>query len=76
LEGGLVEMIWTELLHRASLKGAGGIGKAAGDKFFTFSVSHLMPAFVALVVGTVLSSVVFIGELIVKRAKKNRALGE
>jgi hypothetical protein len=63
LEAGLLERLWTELQHRASMKGVGGIGEAAGDNFFAFSVSHLMPAFVVFIVGTVLSSVVFIGEL-------------
>jgi hypothetical protein len=80
LEAGLQERVWTELQHRASLKGGGRIGEAAGDIFFPFSVSHLKPAFVVLLVGTVLSSVVFIGELIVnclwERKRKIRALGE
>jgi len=75
LEAGLLEMHWTELQHRASLKGGGGFTEAAGDIFFVFSLSHLMPAFVVLLVGTVLSSVVFIVELIVnclcKRRRKN-----
>jgi hypothetical protein len=75
LEAGLLERLWSELQHRASLKGAGRIGEAAGDNYFAFSVSHLMPAFVALIVGTVLSVVVFIGELIVnclcKSTEKN-----
>jgi len=66
LEAGLLEMLWTELQHRASLRGAGRFTEAAGDMFFPFSVSHLMPAFVVLLGGTVLSSVVFIAELIVK----------
>jgi len=76
LEAGLLEKVWTELQHRASLKGGGRFSEAAGDKFFVFSVSHLMPAFVVLLVGTVLSSVVFIAEQIVnwlcrRRIKRN-----
>ena len=75
LEAGLLERLWTELQHRVSLRGGGRFGKAAGDKFFAFSVSNLTPAFVVLLVGNVLSSVVFVGELIVnclcKRRKKN-----
>ena len=74
LEAGLLEMHWTELQHRASLRGRGRLGEAAGGVFFAFSVSHLLPAFVALLVGTVLSSVLLIAELIVnclcKRRKK------
>jgi hypothetical protein len=65
LEAGLMEMLWTELQHRASLRGGGRYTEAAGDMFFAFCLPHLMPAFVVLLVGTVLSSVVFIVELIV-----------
>jgi hypothetical protein len=72
MEAGLLESQWTELQHRASLMGGGRFTEAAGDMFFAFSVSHLMPAFVVLLVGTVLSSVVFIGELIVNCLCKRR----
>jgi hypothetical protein len=74
LEAGFPERIWTNMQHRASLTGGERLEEAAGDMFFAFSVSHLKPAFVVLLVGTVLSSVVFIVELIVnclcKRKKK------
>jgi hypothetical protein len=66
LEAGLLERVWTELQHQASLRGGGRFRQTAGNMFFAFSVFHLMPAFVALIVGSVLSSVVFIAELIVK----------
>jgi len=72
LEAGLLEMHWTELQHRASLRGAERLREADGDVFFAFSVSHLTPAFVVLLVGTVLSSVVFIGEFIVNCLCKRR----
>jgi hypothetical protein len=65
LEAGLHEMLWTELQHRASLKGGDRLRDADGEKFFPFSISHLKPAFVVLLVGTVLSFVVFISELTV-----------
>jgi hypothetical protein len=65
LEAGLHEMLWTELQHRASLKGGDRLRDADGEIFFPFSISHLKPAFVVLLVETVLSSVVFIGELTV-----------
>jgi hypothetical protein len=77
LEAGLLESLWTELQHRASLIGGGRLREAAGGMFFAFCISHLMPAFVVLIVGTVLSSVVFIAELIVnclcKRRGKNNS---
>jgi hypothetical protein len=72
LENGLLEKVWTELQHRASIRGGGRLREAAGDMFFAFSVSHIMPAFVTLLVGTVLSSMVFIGELIVNCLCKRR----
>jgi hypothetical protein len=72
LEAGFQERIWTELHHRASLRGGRSFRKASGNMFFPFSVSHLMPAFVVMFVGTVSSSVVFIAELIVKGLCKRR----
>jgi uncharacterized membrane protein len=72
LEAGLLERHWTELQHRASLRGGGRFTEAADDTFFAFSLSHLMPAFVVLLVGTVLSLVVFIAELIVSCLFKRR----
>ena len=72
LEAGLLEKLWTELQHRASLSVGGRFIDADGDIFFPFSVSHLMPAFVVLFVGTVLSSVVFIAELILNCVCKHK----
>jgi hypothetical protein len=72
LEGGLLERHWTILQRLASLRIGGRFREAAGDVFFSFSVSHLMPIFVVLLVGTVFSSVVFIAELILKCVCKSR----
>jgi hypothetical protein len=72
LEAGLLEMLWTELQHRASLTGGGRFRKSAVDMFFAFPLSHLKPAFVVLLVGTVMSSVVFIVELILNYRWKGR----
>ena len=82
LEAGLLQKLRTELEHGASLRGGGRFTQAANDRFFAFSVSHLIPAFVALIVRTVLSSVLFIDELILnclcksRKKKRIRALGE
>jgi hypothetical protein len=54
LEAALMQLHWPEQLHRATLRGEGKLGEAA------------LPAFVVLLVGTVLSSVVFIAEVTVK----------
>jgi hypothetical protein len=72
LEAGFQERFWTELQYRASLRGGERFRDSASDKFFAFSVSHLKPAFVVLLVGTVLSSVVFIVEVNVKCLCKHR----
>jgi hypothetical protein len=66
LEAGLQERLWTELHHRASLRGGGIFREAVGDVFFVFTFSHLLPAFLVLIVRYVLSSAVFIAELILK----------
>ena len=82
LEAGFPVRVWREEQQGASLRGGGRFEEAAGDEYFAFSLSHLMPAFMVLLVGTVLSSVVFVGELIVnclckcRRKNKVRALGE
>jgi len=72
LEAGFPERLWSEVQQQDSLRGRGRFVEAAGDEFFTFSISHLMPAFVVLLVGSVLSSGVFIIELIVNRLYKRR----
>jgi hypothetical protein len=43
LEAGLLGRVRSELQHRASLKGGGRIGEAAGYTFFVFSLFHLIP---------------------------------
>jgi hypothetical protein len=70
LEAGFLERHWAELQHRASLRGGGTFREATNEMFFAFSVSHLLPAFVVLLVGTVLSQAVFIGELIVNSLRR------
>jgi len=72
LEAGFLERLWAELLHRASLRRDGRFREAHGGMFFAFSISHLMPAFMVLIVGAVFSSVVFIAELIVNCIYKRR----
>jgi len=72
LEAGFAERFWSEEKHRLSLKGGWRFVPAPGDEYFAFTLSHLIPAFMILVVGTVLGSVVFIGELIVNCLYKRR----
>ena len=72
LEAGFVEMLWSKMQHRASLRRESRFKEATGGMSFAFSVSHLMPAFVVLLVGTVFSSVVFIGEIILNCLYKRR----
>ena len=72
LEGGLQLRLWSEQKHLAVLTGGGRFTEADGDGFFAFCISHLMPAFMVMLVGTVLSSAVFVGELIVNCLCKRR----
>ena len=64
LEAGFLELHWSELQHRVRLRSGAKLREDSSDMFVPFAVSHLMPAFVVLVVGNILSSVVFIIELI------------
>ena len=64
LEADLMERLWAELQHRASLIGGDRLREADGDSYFAFSVSQLLPAFVVLCLVNVLRLVVFIVELI------------
>ena len=66
LEAGLLEKLWAELQHRAALIGEVKLRDAYAYKYFAFTFSHLLPAFMVLLLGTVFSLVVFIVEFIVK----------
>ena len=72
LESGFLARLWAELLNRAYLRREGRFTEATGGMFFAFSFYHFMPAFVVLTAGTLLSSVVFIAELIVNSLYKRR----
>jgi len=72
LEAGLQEMCRREMWHRSSLRGGGRFQDVNGGVFFPFSVSHIMPSFVVLFVGTALSSMVFIVELTLNCLCKRR----
>ena len=51
LEAGFPERCWREEQHGASLKGRSRFVEAHGGVFFAFSISHLMPAFLVLLLG-------------------------
>jgi len=72
LEAGLQDRLSAELQHGASLRAERRFREATEDRFFAFSLSHIMPAFVVLFVGTAFSSVVFIVELTVSCLCKRR----
>jgi len=70
LDAGLLERFCPELQHRAPLKPELRFREVTISRFFAFYVSHLMSAFVVLLVGTFFSSVVFTAELILKSLYK------
>jgi len=72
LEAGFPERIRNEEKHRTSLKGGWKYVPSPGDDYFAFSISHLIPAFMLLIVGSVFSSVLFIAELIVNWLYKRK----
>jgi len=72
LEAGSPERICSEEKYRTSLRGGLRFVSSLGYEYFAFSISHLIPAIVIFIVGTVFSSVVFIAELIVNCLYKHR----
>jgi hypothetical protein len=66
VEAGFLEKHWIELQHWAHIRSRDKLTEASSFSFVIFSVSHLTPAFVVLILGYILSSVVFITELIHK----------
>ena len=74
LEAGLLEKDWKQLQHGASLRSRSTVRAESSDMFVRFSVSHLKSAFVVLVVGNILSSAVFMIELIQNRFCKRRKI--
>jgi hypothetical protein len=65
-EGGLLGRYWTQLLWVKNLRSKMKVGDNE-DMYFVFSLSHLSPAFCVLGFGYVLSSIVFLAELLVNR---------
>ena len=72
LEGGLLDRYWAQLLWIMNLRSKMKFGDGEEDTYFVFSLSHLSPAFCVLGFGYVLSSVVFLVEIIVKWIAKDR----
>jgi len=74
LEGGLLDRYWAQLLWIMNLRSKMKFGDGEEDTYFVFSLSHLSPAFCVLGFGYVLSSVVFLVEIIVKWIAKDRTV--
>jgi hypothetical protein len=70
LEGGLLDRYWAQILWMTSLRSKMTVGDGEEDLYFVFSLSHLSPAFCVLGFGYVLSSVVFLAEIFVKKCAK------
>jgi hypothetical protein len=66
LEGGLLDRYWAQLLWMKNLRSKVRFIDHENDLYFVFSLSHLSPAFSVLAFGWLLSSVVFIVEVLVK----------
>jgi hypothetical protein len=70
VEGGLLDRYWTQLLWITSLRSKMKVGDSEEDLYFVFSLSHLSPAFCVLGFGYLLSSIVFLAEILAKRIAK------
>jgi hypothetical protein len=66
LEGGLLDRYWAQLLWMKNLRSKVRFLDHENDLYFVFSLSHLSSAFSVLAFGWLLSSVVFIAEVLVK----------
>jgi len=67
MEGGHLDRYWGQLTWIRRLRSKVSVGDGEEDLYFVFSLSHLSPAFCVLGFGYVLSSVVFLAEVLVKR---------
>jgi len=70
LEGGLLGRYWAQLTLIRRLRSKMSVGDGEKDLYFVFSLSHLSPAFCVLGFGYLLSSIVFLAEVLVKRIVK------
>jgi hypothetical protein len=70
MEGGLLDRYLAQIIWIKSLTSQMAVDGAAKDLYFVFSLSHLSPAFCVLGFGYVLSSAVFLAEVLVKRIAK------
>jgi len=70
MEGGLLGRYWAQLLWVTRLRSKMRVGDGEEDLYFVFSVSHLSPAFCVLGFGYLLSSIVLLAEVLVKRIAK------
>ena len=71
-EGGLLDRYWAQLLWITSLRSKMRVGDGEEDLYIVFSLSHLSPAFCALVFGYVLSLAVFLAEIFVTLVVKRQ----
>jgi len=70
MEGGLLGRYWTNLLWVKYLRDKMRVGDGEEDMYFVFSLPHFRPAFCVLGFGYLLSSIVFLAEVLVKRIAK------
>jgi len=70
MEGGLLDRYWAQLTWIMKLRSKVSVGDGEEDMYFVFSLSHLSPAFCVLGFGYLLSSIVFLAEVLIKRIAK------
>ena len=70
MEGGHLDRYWAQLLWVKNLRSKMRVGDCEEDMYFVFSLSHFRPAFCVLGFGYLLSSIVFLAEVLVKRIAK------
>ena len=67
-EAGLVQKYWSDMIFRIYLQHVAGSKETScvvcNDMYFAFTLSHVKIAFVVLFLGSLLSAIVFLGELV------------
>jgi hypothetical protein len=72
MEGGLVDRYWADINFKARLQSNNEFIQDDTNTFFVFEISHLSAAFTVLILGYILSCIVFISEIVLKWVSKEK----
>ncbi|KAJ9595847.1 hypothetical protein L9F63_012970 [Diploptera punctata] len=70
MEGGILEECWSTIKHEVNLKANNS--NSRHEEYFVFSMKHLNPIFVLLMMGCLLSTIIFIVELLSTKCNRKK----